>query len=127
MRMTDEEVRALWQEGSERPPSECLTDGAWARLLAKDAAADERMRAAEHLALCAACADVPRPAAASTVEAELNRRCPSRPPIVPRGGRAGGLGGRRSICVIRWRRRAPPSGGDGLSCWAGGTRTRGRD
>jgi len=57
MRISDDDLRAIWQERSEAEPADCLTDTAWARLLSSDADAAERRRASTHIASCASCAD----------------------------------------------------------------------
>ena len=33
MKISDDDLRAVWQERSENAPADCLTDMAWARLL----------------------------------------------------------------------------------------------
>jgi hypothetical protein len=79
MKITDEELRAVWQEGGDPPASECLTDAAWARLLSKAATAPERLRAAEHMASCAVCADDYRALRLlQPWEGELERALPSQ-------------------------------------------------
>jgi hypothetical protein len=57
MRMTDDDLRAIWQERSEHEPAGCLTETEWARLLSKAADTAERMRAAAHIASCSTCAE----------------------------------------------------------------------
>ena len=45
MSLTDDDLRAIWQQGSTDVPSDrsaCLTEVEWARLLAKEANDEER-------------------------------------------------------------------------------------
>ena len=60
MTLSDDDLRVLWRERSAYVPSgrsTCLTDSEWTRLLSKDADAQERARAATHIASCTACAE----------------------------------------------------------------------
>src|SRR5262249_23047968 len=58
-KITDDELRAIWREQTDVPPerADCLTDVEWARLLSKEADGTARMRAAAHMASCAACTE----------------------------------------------------------------------
>lgn len=60
MRLTDDDLGAIWRGSSgERDPdrSSCLTDTEWARLLSGEVEPGERVRAASHIASCAACTE----------------------------------------------------------------------
>ena len=60
MNMREDQLRELWRERSADETSgdsTCLGDAEWARLLSTEADAQERARAAVHIASCAACAD----------------------------------------------------------------------
>lgn len=60
MTMSDDDLREIWRDGSTDIRSDrsgCLTDVEWARLLSKEADEAERVRAADHIGSCSACAD----------------------------------------------------------------------
>jgi hypothetical protein len=60
MILNDDDLRAIWREGSRPVQSDrsaCLTEAAWAHLLSKDADNEARARAAVHIGSCTACAD----------------------------------------------------------------------
>lgn len=76
MRISDDDLRAIWQNGSTDAQSErsgCLTDHEWARLLSQEADGPERVRMANHIAACDACTEEYRlllPVKAWNAEAE---------------------------------------------------------
>ena len=60
MSVTDDDLRAIWQQGSTDVPSDrsaCLTEVEWARLMAKEVNEEERVRAADHIGSCTECAE----------------------------------------------------------------------
>jgi hypothetical protein len=60
MILNDDDLRAIWREGSKPVPSgrsACVTEGEWVRLLSKDADNESRARAAAHIGTCTACAE----------------------------------------------------------------------
>jgi hypothetical protein len=76
MRITNDDLRAIWQERSENEPTDCLTDTAWVRLLSSEADTAERMRSAAHIASCSTCAEeyrLLRPIESSPPDVATNR------------------------------------------------------
>jgi len=60
MSVTDNDLRAVWQQGSREVPSDrsaCLREVEWTRLLTKEASEAERGRGADHISSCAECAE----------------------------------------------------------------------
>jgi hypothetical protein len=60
MKISDDDLRAIWREPSVRVPSDrsaCLTDEDWARLVSQRMDSAERGRIAEHVGSCSQCAD----------------------------------------------------------------------
>ena len=60
MMESDDDFLALWRTTSAEVPADrsaCLTEVEWARLLTKEADADGRARAADHIASCRECAE----------------------------------------------------------------------
>lgn len=60
MTMSEHELREVWRRRSARPAAHragCLTEDTFARLMSGEANTDERLRAAQHMATCASCAE----------------------------------------------------------------------